>query len=251
MTWSDMMLSGKRVLVTGASSGIGAEIAYAMAEAGANVAIVGRNADRLSRTAERVATTGMAAVKIAADLTAVDAADRVVSEAVDGLGGLDTLVNAAGVYHPSPFESGLASLDLHWATNLRSAYALSAAAVSELRGGGNLLFIGSVGGLKGFAGSSSYGAVKAALHALVRSVAVEEGPNGLRVNAIVPGNIRTSMNESLLADPEFEEARVASTPLRRIGDVQDIAPAAVFLASDAASYITGALLVVDGGLTAG
>lgn len=243
-------LADKRVLVTGASSGIGAAIAEAMAHAGADVAIVGRDSTRLQQTAEKVSGTDRRVLKIEADLTHPTAAREIISKALDGLGGLDVLVNAAGVYHPTPFQEGLTSLDEHWAANLRAPYALAAAAAPNLRGGGSLLFIGSVGGVKGFSGSSSYGAIKAAVHGLVRSLAVEEGPNGLRVNAIVPGNVRTALNADLFVDPEYEAARIASTPLRRIGEVGDIAPAAVFLSSAAAAYITGALLVIDGGLTA-
>jgi NAD(P)-dependent dehydrogenase (short-subunit alcohol dehydrogenase family) len=245
-------LDGKRAIVTGASSGIGAEIAATIARAGGDVALVGRDRSRLAATADQVRAAGRRAVEIAVDLTADDAGAAVVAAAVDGLGGIDTLVHAAGVFDPQPFDgAGIEILDRHLAANVRGPYGLTLAAIEHLRPGGSVVFISSVGGHVGFPGCSAYGASKGAIELLVRCLAVEEAPNGVRVNAIAPGNVRTPMNAELFRDPEYEAQELAMTPLGRIGEVTDIAPAAAFLASDAASYITGASLVIDGGVVAG
>jgi NAD(P)-dependent dehydrogenase (short-subunit alcohol dehydrogenase family) len=113
------------------------------------------------------------------------------------------------------------------------------------------LFISSVGGHVGFSGCAAYGASKGALEMLVRCLALEEAPNGVRVNALAPGNVRTPMNSHLFVDPAYEQREIAITPLARIGEVDDIAPAAAFLVSDASSYITGVSLLIDGGIAAG
>jgi NAD(P)-dependent dehydrogenase (short-subunit alcohol dehydrogenase family) len=245
-------LGGKRILVTGASSGIGAEIAATVATAGADVAVVGRDKARLEETAGRVRDAGRTVASIAADLTADDAGPTVVTAAVDGLGGLDGVVHAAGIFDPQPLgNGGLEVLDRHLQANVRAPYGLTLAAIEHLRPGGSLLFISSIGAHVGFSECSAYGASKGAIEALVRSLAVEEAPNGVRVNAIAPGNVRTRMNAHLFEDPDYLAGELALTPLKRIGEVVDIAPAAAFLLSDAAAYITGASLVIDGGVVAG
>jgi NAD(P)-dependent dehydrogenase (short-subunit alcohol dehydrogenase family) len=244
-------LSGKRILVTGASSGIGAEIAATVATAGADVAVVGRDHARLEETARRVRDAGRTVAPIAADLTADDAGLTVVTAAVDGLGGLDGVVHAAGIFDPQPLgNGGLEVLDRHLQANVRAPYGLTLAAIEHLRPGGSLVFISSIGGHVGFPECSAYGASKGAIEALVRSLAVEEAPNGVRVNAIAPGNVRTRMNAHLFEDPDYLAGELALTPLKRIGEVVDIAPAAAFLLSDAAAYITGVSLVIDGGVVA-
>lgn len=244
-------LGGKRILVTGASSGIGAEIAATVATAGADVAIVGRDHARLEETAQRIREAGRTVASVAADLTDDDAGVRVVGAAVESLGGLDGIVHAAGIFDPQPFgDGGLEVLDRHLQANVRAPYGLTLAAIEHLRPGGSLVFISSIGGHVGFPECSAYGASKGAIEALVRSLAVEEAPNGVRVNAIAPGNVRTRMNAHLFEDPEYLAGELALTPLKRIGEVVDIAPAAAFLLSDAAAYITGTSLVIDGGVVA-
>lgn len=244
-------LGGKRILVTGASSGIGAEIAATIATAGADVAVVGRDRARLEETAQRVRDAGRNVTSIAADLTADEAGPSVVAATVDGLGGLDGIVHAAGIFNPQPFgDGGLEILDRHLRANLRAPYGLTLAAIEYLRPGGSLVFISSIGGHVGFPECTAYGASKGAIEALVRALAVEEAPNGVRVNAIAPGNVRTRMNAHLFEDPQYLAGELALTPLNRIGEVVDIAPAAAFLLSDAAAYITGASLIIDGGVVA-
>lgn len=244
-------LTGKRILVTGASSGIGAEIAATVATAGADVAVVGRDRARLEQTAQRVRDAGRSVASIAADLTSDEAGPAVVAAAVDDLGGLDGIVHAAGIFDPQPLgDGGLEVLDRHLQANVRAPYGLTLAAIEHLRPGGSLVFISSIGGHVGFPECSAYSASKGAIEALVRALAVEEAPNGVRVNAIAPGNVRTRMNAHLFEDPQYLAGELAMTPLNRIGEVVDIAPAAAFLLSDAAAYITGASLVIDGGVVA-
>ena len=244
-------LAGKAAIVTGASSGIGAAIAAELAREGADVALVGRDAGRLADTARAVEGHGRHVILVEADLTEDGAPARVVDEAVTGLDKLDILVNAAGVFELAPFEESLEALDRQWATNVRAPFAVTCAAIPHLRRTkGTILFLSSIAGHIGFATASGYCATKGAITNLVRCLAVEEAANGVNVNAIAPGNVRTSMNDHLLADAAYEQAMLAATPAGRIGVVGDIAPAAAFLVSGAAGYITGASLVIDGGWTA-
>jgi NAD(P)-dependent dehydrogenase (short-subunit alcohol dehydrogenase family) len=245
-------LSGKTALITGASSGIGAEIAETFARAGARVAIVGRDAERLGSTADRVRAAGIEPVVIFKDLAGDAAPADVVAEAIAKLGSLTTLVNAAGVFEPAPFEAGIEYLDRQLAINVRIPYALTAAAISEIRRNrGAVVFVSSMGGMVGFPGCVAYGASKGAIELIVKSLALEEAPNGVRIAAVAPGNVHTPMNAKMFADPEFEAAEIQANPMKRIGEVQDIAPAVAFLASDLASYITGTSLPIDGGYVAG
>jgi NAD(P)-dependent dehydrogenase (short-subunit alcohol dehydrogenase family) len=244
-------LAGKAAVVTGASSGIGARIAITLAEAGADVTIVGRDAERLAETAKAVEANARRALTVQADLTDPAAPEQITAEALRELGRLDALVNCAGVFEVGPFEESLDSLDRQWEANVRSPFALTQHAMPALRETrGSVLFLSSIAGHVGVATATAYCAAKGAVEALVRALAVEEAPNGVRVNAIAPGNVRTAMNQHFFANPAYEEAMLALTPAGRIGEVDDIAPAAVFLVSDAAAYITGTSLVIDGGWTA-
>jgi NAD(P)-dependent dehydrogenase (short-subunit alcohol dehydrogenase family) len=244
-------LAGKAAIVTGASSGIGAAIAAELAQHGADVALIGRDSERLAGTAEAVEAHGRIAIRVEGDLTTDGTPARLVAEAVDRLGKLDILVNAAGVFELAPFEESLEALDRQWATNVRAPFAVTCAAIPHLRKTkGSVLFMSSIAGHVGFATASGYCATKGAIENLVRCLAVEEAPNGVNVNAIAPGNVRTAMNADLLSNDDYEQAMLAATPAGRIGLVDDIAPAAAFLVSDVAEYITGASLVIDGGWTA-
>ncbi|MCP2049536.1 UNVERIFIED_ORG: NAD(P)-dependent dehydrogenase (short-subunit alcohol dehydrogenase family) [Paenarthrobacter nicotinovorans] len=245
-------LSSKTALITGASSGIGAEIAVTFARAGARVAIVGRDEVRLKDTADRIREAGAEPLVISADLTGDLAPEKAVAETVAAFGSLTTLVNAAGVFEPAPIGAGIEYLDRALAVNVRVPYALTAAALPEIRKErGAILFVSSMGGIVGFPGCVAYGASKGAIELVVKSLALEEAPNGVRVAAVAPGNVRTPMNAELFADPEFEASEIAATPLGRIGEVTDIAPAVAFLASDHASYLTGVSIPIDGGFVAG
>jgi NAD(P)-dependent dehydrogenase (short-subunit alcohol dehydrogenase family) len=241
-------LVNKTAVVTGASSGIGSAIANAFADAGANVVLTGRDAQRLEQSCARC---GERAVHVAVDLTADGAPQEVVDAATGRFGSLDIVVHSAGIFEPRPFaESSLESFDRQMQLNVRAPFALTQAALPHLRGGGVVIFISSIAGHAAFPNSAAYCATKGAVELMTRALAVELAPEDIRINALAPGNIRTPMNEDLLASPEYEASMVERTPYGRVGVVEDIAPVAVFLASDAARYVHGTSLPVDGGWAA-
>jgi NAD(P)-dependent dehydrogenase (short-subunit alcohol dehydrogenase family) len=244
-------LKEKVAIVTGASSGIGAGIACTLGEAGAHLALVGRDPERLRETADAVEATGAKAEIVSADLADDASAPRIVAEVVERFGGIDVLVNAAGIFEVAPFDESLDNIDRQWEINVRAPLRLTHAAIGELRRArGAVLFFSSIGGRVGFATGVGYCASKGAIENVVRALALEEATHGVRVNAIAPGNVRTPMNDHLFADAAFEQAMLDLTPIGRFATVGEIAPAAAFLVSDQAAYITGTSLVVDGGWTA-
>jgi NAD(P)-dependent dehydrogenase (short-subunit alcohol dehydrogenase family) len=243
-------LEGKVALVTGASSGMGEEITKAMAAAGAGVVAVGRNEERLERV---VAAAGSEVFAVARDLTDDGAPQAVVDEAVERTGKLDILANVAGIMELGPLgETPLESLDRQFRTNVRAPFELTQAALPHLRESkGAIIFISSMAALAAFPESAAYTATKGAIDALARQLAVELAPVGIRVNAIAPGEIDTPMNTDFYAEhPEFVEEMKEFTPAGRLGLATDIAPAAVFLASDMARFVYGVSLPVDGGIVA-
>jgi NAD(P)-dependent dehydrogenase (short-subunit alcohol dehydrogenase family) len=241
-------LAGKVALVTGASSGIGAATAAAMAAAGADVVLTGRDRERLAAAA---AAAGEDAHAEPCDLTADGAPEALVAAAVERFGTVDVIFHSAGIFEPRPFpESDLASFDRQWALNVRAPYALTQAALPHLLGGGVVIFVSSIAGHAAFPHSAAYCATKGAIEMLVRSLATELAPRGVRVNAIAPGNIHSPMNAEFMQSPEYEQSMIDQTPAGRVGVVEDVAPAAVFLASEAGRYIHGISLLVDGGWSA-
>jgi NAD(P)-dependent dehydrogenase (short-subunit alcohol dehydrogenase family) len=244
-------VEGRIALVTGGSSGIGAEIARQLAWHGAAVAIVGRDEPRLASSLADLTAAGTEGLAIQADLTSDGEPERAVAETVERFGGLDVLVNAAGVIRPALIEDAAARFAEEWAINVTAPYELTRVAIPHLRKrGGAALFISSVSGKKGFARGSGYCATKGAIELMVKALAIEEAEHGVRINAIAPGEIRTDLNPELLDDPEYMKLVMDATPMKRIGEVQEVAPAAVFLVSDDAGYITGTSLDVDGGWAA-
>ncbi|MFN8185718.1 MAG: SDR family oxidoreductase [Gaiellales bacterium] len=244
-------LDDRTAIVTGASSGIGFAAAEAMAEAGARLVLVGRDRERLGACEEAVRGAGAQAAVCPVDLTDEAAPGRIVAAALDAFGSIDVLVHAAGLWEPRPFlEAPLETLDRQWAVNVRAPYALSHAAVPHMREGGSIITISSIAGHIGFPNSVAYCATKGAVEQFTKALAMELSPRGIRVNCVAPGNIRTAMNAAILAVPEYERGMIDDTPLRRIGEVEEIAPSIVFLASDAAAFVQGATFLVDGGWTA-
>jgi len=246
-------LESKSALVTGASSGMGEEITKAMAAAGASVAAVARNEERLNAVLDEVASGGGEALGLVRDLTADGAPRAVVEEAVERLGKLDILANVAGIMELGPIsETRIESLDRQFETNVRAPFALTQAALPHLReSGGVIIFISSMAALAAFPESAAYTATKGAIDAMARQLAVELAPEGVRVNAIAPGEIDTPMNRDFYAQhPEFVQHMEEFTPARRLGKATDVAPAAVFLASDMARFVYGVSLPVDGGVVA-
>lgn len=248
---SRFRLDGQVAVVTAAGRGIGAAIATAYAEAGADVVIGARTEADLVDVAEAIIERGQRVEVVAGDLSTREGMERLVSAAVDGLGGLSTVVNNAGGSPPSAFlDTSEASFDKSMQWNVTTAFNLTQLAVPHLLegGGGSVVNIASSAGRYPSRGFVAYGTAKAALIELTRRMAQDLAPR-IRVNCIAPGAIETSALASVLTDYRIREAMEQSTPMRRIGEPDDIAAGAVYLASRAASYVTGELLGIDGGIT--
>jgi len=250
-TSKDKALSGKVAIVTGASSGIGAGIAVALAADGARVVLVGRNTDRLGRTAGEIEDGGGSSMSIAVDVTAADGPQRIVNDTVEKFGQIDIVVHGAGIAQFAPFaQSGPECLDDHYGINVRAPWALTHAVLPHLGRGAAVVFISSNLAQVGQSEGVAYCASKGAVDAMMRALAVELAPQGIRVNAVSPGLIRTPMTSFVDDDADLEAALIANTPVGRLGEVADIAAATAFVCSDAASYMLGATMLVDGGWNA-
>ena len=243
-------LNGKRALVTGAARGIGAGIARALAEQGADVAITyERSADRAAELVRELEQKGRRAVAIQADSADPAAVKRSVEEAVQALGGLDILVNNAGIARGGAFvDTSLDDINALLHVNVRAPLLAAQAAIPHLKTGGRIITIGSnVADRVPFAGLTAYSMSKSALTSFTRGLARELGPSGITVNLVQPGPIDTDMNP---ADGELAKTVLGFTSLGRYGKTTDIGAAVAFLASPAASFITGSALTVDGGFNA-
>jgi 2-deoxy-D-gluconate 3-dehydrogenase len=253
MSASPFDLTGKTAFVTGASRGIGRVIAVALAAAGADLALIARSEDGLAETARAVSEHGRKAFVIPADVTSEEAVAAAVAEAIEQLGHLDIVVNnAGGSNFMVPFaELRLPGWDKIMKLNASSAVYVCHAVARHLldRGTGSVINIASVAGLLGAPFISPYGAAKAAVISLTKSLAAEWAPQGVRVNALCPGWTATELNRNLWGDETAGPATVATVPMRRWARPEEMAGPAVFLASDASSYMTGQTLVVDGGQT--
>lgn len=248
--WARYPYDGQVVLVTGGGSGIGRAIARAFAEQGASVVVAGRRADALAESvaglpADRVHT-------VAVDLAQEGAAADVVTEAVTRFGRLDVVVASAGTSEPTDItDLDLASWQRQRQINLDSIVELAAACVPPLRDSrGNLLAITSIAGLRGDWGMFAYNATKAGVNVMMQALALDLGRHGVRVNALAPGFTRTRLTQERLDDPEFTGRLLDRIALGRVADPDDIATAALFLCSPDAGYITGAIVPVDGGVSA-
>jgi len=253
--WDRFRIDGRRALVTGGSKGLGREIALALAQAGADVALVSRNADEGKSAADSIrADTGRRVVAVAADVADTRAIGRMSDEVELALGGpVDILVNNAGI-NIRGAAGQLAEDDWNAviAINLSAPFHLASRfgpGMAE-RGWGRILNLGSILSMIGIPGRSPYAASKAGILNLTRVLALEWAGTGVVVNALCPGPFGTEMNRSLLEDPEKYQAFVNKIPMGRWGNLDEIGPAALFLCSDAASFVTGTSLVVDGGWTA-
>lgn len=248
-------LAGKTALVTGASRGIGRAIALGYAAAGADLALVARGEAGLRSVAAEVAATGRRALVLPCDVTDRDAVRRTVAAALAELSHLDVLVNnAGGTSFAVPFaELRFSGWTKVMATNLDSAVHVTQALAPHLleRRTGSVLNVASIAALAGAERLTPYGAAKAALLSLTRSLALEWGRHGVRVNALCPGWTATDLNRNLWTDPAASAELIRDVPLGRWARPEEMVGAAVWLASDAASYVTGQAIVVDGGLTAG
>jgi NAD(P)-dependent dehydrogenase (short-subunit alcohol dehydrogenase family) len=243
-------LDGRRALITGAGRGIGLAAAAALAEAGAHVTLAARSRDEIKAGAEAIRAVGGEAVALPLDMTDLGAVARAVGEAEP----FDVFVNNAGTNRPKPFlEVPVADYDVIMGLNVRSAFFAAQAVARRLAAAarpGSIINVSSQMGHVGGAGRSVYCASKFAIEGLTKAMAIELGPLGIRVNTLCPTFIETPMTAPFLADEGFRERVLSKIKLGRLGQVEDLTGAIVFLAGDAASLMTGSSLVVDGGWTA-
>ncbi|HVK36419.1 MAG TPA: glucose 1-dehydrogenase [Microlunatus sp.] len=243
-------LTGKKALVTGGNRGIGFALTQGLAEAGASVAFASRNAAANAEAQQRLADQGLMSVALAGDITS--SADTVVQHAVDALGGLDIVVNNAGIcYHRPALDVPDSEWDDVFDLNLKALWQVSRAAARHFQtsGGGTIVNIGSISAIivNRPQWQPAYNASKAAVHQLTKSLAAEWAPYDIRVNALAPGYVKTEM--APVDRPEFKARWLDDAPQQRFALPEELAPAVVFLASDASAFMTGSVLVMDGGYT--
>ncbi len=243
---SRFSLGGKRAIITGSTRGIGRAIAETFVASGAKVVISSEDGADTARVAAELGQVG-----ICCDVTDDDAVAALVDGSLAMLGGLDILVCNAGITgQAGPFATiDMADHDLVMRLNLRSQVVLANRALPHIAagGGGSAVLMASIAGLRGNGAINAYALSKAGVAQLARNLAVEWGPRKVRVNAVAPGFIATELSAPLLANQDFMARRIQMTPLRRPGQAEEVAAAAQFLASDAAGFVTGQTLVVDGG----
>lgn len=233
-------LDRRNAIVTGASRGIGSAIARALAEAGAAVHGLSRNDG-----------TGGVVRHHRCDVSDVAAAARLVNAIADECGPIDILINAAGISVPAgDTDAGIDTFDRIVQVNLTATFHITRAVLARMATGGSIVNIGSLASTFGFSANPGYVASKAGIVGLTKALAIDAAVRGIRVNCLVPGYIRTDMTAKSQSDPEMSAQRVGRTMLGRWGEPEDLAGAAVFLASPASAYVTGAVLNVDGGWSA-
>jgi gluconate 5-dehydrogenase len=242
------------VLVSGASRGIGKAIAQGFAQRGARVVITGREQATLEQTARDIRPSGSEVVPLACDVADARAIERLVPAVIERLGRIDTLINVAGVNRRIPAEKLTeADWDFILDINLKGPFLLSLAVGKHMlaRGKGNQINIASLNNDRPLPGVMPYAISKAGLGHMTRSLAMEWGPRGIRVNAIAPGFVLTDLTKKLWSQPKMKQWGEANTPLKRLGQPDDMIGAAIFLASEASAWMTGQVLFVDGGFSAG
>ncbi|HVM35321.1 MAG TPA: SDR family NAD(P)-dependent oxidoreductase [Actinomycetota bacterium] len=254
MSLERFSLEGRNAVITGASRGIGRAIAVAVAEAGADVAIAARGESELATLAVEIEQTGRRAVVIPTDVTHRDQIEKLIDRAASELGGLDILVNNAGgtrfmapiiALRPEGWEKAIR-------LNLDSVFHATQLAAQRMvdSGGGSIIQITSIAAIEGAQGLSFYSAAKGGVRLMTQAVAKELAASGVRVNSVAPGWIATELNANMREDDETDRFVTGMIPMGRWGRVDEVVGAALFLASDAASFVTGATIVVDGGQTA-
>jgi NAD(P)-dependent dehydrogenase (short-subunit alcohol dehydrogenase family) len=253
MSYSRLDLSGKVAVVIGGTSGIGLAIAKGMAEAGANVVPTSRRDEQVESAAQAVEARGRQSLRISSDVSDRASLQHVLDESVKAFGKVDILVNSAGRTKRAPTldfteEDWNNIIDTNLTGTLRAAQVFGRHMLQ--REYGSIINIASLSTFVALYEVAAYSASKAAVASLTKSLAIEWSQHGVRVNAIAPGVFRTPLNEKLLDETERGREFLVRTPMRRFGNVEELAGAAIFLASDAASFVNGEVLAVDGGFLA-
>ena len=246
-------LGGRRALVTGSSAGIGLALARGLGEAGATIVLNGRNGQKLEQAAGLLKERGLRVEYRAFDVTSAEATRAGVDDIEGSVGPIDILVNNAGMQRRGPLEQfDEATWHELMRTNVDSVFFVGKAVAAHMipRGRGKIINICSVQSELGRPGIAPYTASKGAVKMLTKGMAIDWGPHGLQVNGLGPGYFKTELTQALVDNTEFTQWLVNRTPSRRWGDVDDLAGAAVFLASEASDFVNGHILYVDGGVTA-
>ncbi len=246
-------LHGRRALITGSSQGIGLALAHGLAAAGAGIVLNGRDTQKLDAAAATLSATGASVETLAFDATDHDAVRSAIDGFEAGTGAIDILINNAGMQHRTPLEDFPAdAFERLLQTNIASVFHVGQAAARHMigRGAGKIINIASVQTALARPGIAPYTATKGAVANLTKGMATDWARHGLQCNAIAPGYFDTPLNAALVADPEFSAWLEKRTPAGRWGQVEELVGAAVFLSSDASSFVNGHTLFVDGGITA-
>ena len=246
-------LTGRRALVTGSSRGLGFAMARALAGAGAELVLNGRDEVALGKAAADLAEGGAKVTALAFDVTSPDSVAEAVDHCEREIGPIDILVNNAGMQIRGPLETySHENFEAMLSAHVVSTFSVSKAVATHMlaRGRGKIINICSILTNHARPTAAPYGAAKAAIANLTRGMAADWAPRGLHINAIAPGYFKTDLNQALMADAAFDGWVRQRTPMGRWGDVEELGPAAIFLASDASSFVNGHILYVDGAFTA-
>ena len=253
MTYSPLELGGKVAVVVGGTSGIGRAIAHGFAQAGADVIPTSRRADQVDSAAREIEELGRRTLRVISDVSDRGSLEKVLAETLNAFGQVDVLVNSAGRTKRAPTvdfseDEWNAIIDTNLTGTLRACQVFGRHMLE--RQSGSIINIASLSTFVALHEVAAYSASKAAVGSLTKSLAVEWSSRGVRVNAIAPGVFRTALNQKLLDETERGREFLLRTPMRRFGNVDELAGAAIFLASDAASFVTGEIIIVDGGFLA-